>query len=145
LLPVYRRARTALDDDRLRADARTDIARQLEALIHPRLLSSTPVPWRRRLPRYVRAVEVRLDKLRRRHPKDADHQARIERAEQRFVQWRATLPAEWPLPAAMVRYRWMVEEYRVSLFAQALGTALPVSDRRLDDAWQAALEEASAT
>ena len=41
---------------------------------------------------------------------------------------------------ALTHYRWLLEEYRVSLFAQALGTAVPVSDKRLDAAWRAIAE-----
>jgi ATP-dependent helicase HrpA len=39
----------------------------------------------------------------------------------------------------MIEYRWLLEEYRVSLFAQALGTVRPVSAKRLEQAWQRAL------
>jgi ATP-dependent helicase HrpA len=56
------------------------------------------------------------------------------------MQWRAARP-EGTWPAAIVEYRWLVEELRVSLFAQQLGTARSVSSKRLEQAWRKALAD----
>jgi ATP-dependent helicase HrpA len=119
------------------AAAREDVAAQLRELVWPGFLTATPREWRVHVPRYLRAVGVRLEKLG--HPKDGQHQAVVAAAWRRYDEWRATRPTDWPQPEAMARYRWMIEELRVSLFAQALGTALPVSAKRLEDAWRGAL------
>lgn len=140
----HRDIRAALADRRLPDSARADIVAQLDALIRPYFLSRTPRPWHVRLPTYLRAIEIRIDKAPGGRIKDAEHQRRIDDARQRFSAWRQTWPPAWPVPAAMHRYRWMIEEYRVSLFAQGLGTALPVSARRLDEAWEEALADSRA-
>ncbi len=121
--------------------ARADIEAQLGQLIRPYMLSETPVPWRAHLRRYLSAIGVRLDKLEQRHPKDAESQARVEAARARFDAWRAQQPPEWPLPESVQRYVWLIEEFRVSLFAQQLGTVQPVSEKRLEQAWNDALEK----
>jgi ATP-dependent helicase HrpA len=119
--------------------ASDDIAAQLDGLVHPYFLRETPVEWRRELPRYLKAIGARLDKLSQRAPKDAEHQAIVERAAARLEAWRARQPPDWPWPAAVVEYRWLLEELRVSLFAQSLGTRRPVSAKRLEEAWERAI------
>jgi ATP-dependent helicase HrpA len=136
LMRAHRRIRVALADaERVPASVRADVVAQLSELVGPGCLTRTPVEWRRHLPRYLEAVEVRLDKLPARPAKDGEYQQWIERAWRRFAERRAALPSGWPLPVELERYRWMVEEFRVSLFAQALGTSVPVSAKRLDAAW----------
>jgi ATP-dependent helicase HrpA len=115
-----------------------DIAEQLGALVRPYFLTRTPVEWRPHLPRYLTAIRARWRKLEQLHPKDAELMARVHEATRRLAQWSEGASAAWPWPAPIVRYRWMLEEFRVSLFAQALGTAVPVSQRRLEEAWQQA-------
>jgi ATP-dependent helicase HrpA len=62
----------------------------------------------------------------------------VAAALERLENWRASYPVGWPWPAAVVRYRWLLEEFRVSLFAQSLGTAEKVSARRLEEYWREA-------
>src|SRR5690606_38895884 len=124
------------DADRLPPDAVDDIAAQLDALVRPGFLTATPARWRVHLPRYLKAVGVRLDKLAQRSPKDGEHQAIVREAAERLEAWRKRHPPDWPWPDAVVDYRWLLEELRVSLFAQALGTSRPVSAKRLEDAWR---------
>src|SRR5690606_27868084 len=116
-----------------------DIGAQLDALIFPCFLSETPPPWRPHLMRYLKAVSVRLDRLTQRSPKDAEHQAIVNDAAARLDEWRRRNPPDWPWPQEIIEYRWLLEELRVSLFAQALGTARPVSTKRLEEAWQRAV------
>jgi ATP-dependent helicase HrpA len=65
--------------------------------------------------------------------------AEIRAAEARLTHWQASQPTGAPWPAAIVEYRWLLEEFRVSLFAQQLGTARSVSAKRLEQAWGKAL------
>lgn len=134
LLPRYRALRTWLDSADPANPARGDIAGQLDGLIHSGFLSATPPQWRSSLPRFLQAMQIRCEKLRS-NPRDARHQAEAQRAWARYAERRDALPPDWPLPAALVRYRWLVEELRVSLFAQALGTSTPVSSKRLEAYW----------
>ncbi len=116
-----------------------DIGAQLDGLVHPHFLTETPPEWRVQLPRYLRAAAQRLEKLGQRAPKDAEHQAAVAQAAARLDVWRSRQPPNWPWPDAVVEYRWLLEELRVSLFAQALGTRRPVSAKRLEEAWRRAM------
>src|SRR5690606_23102349 len=121
----------ALASTDMSAAARADIEAQLDGLIYPGFLAATPPEWQPRLSRYLHAVQIRLRKLSERHPKDAEFMGRVQAAAAPLAAWRERLPADWPWPPAVIRYRWLLEEFRVSLFAQHLGTATPVSERRL--------------
>jgi ATP-dependent helicase HrpA len=137
LLPLYRTVSGRLEGGRGRIPERAaaDIGGQLDGLVHPYFLRETPPEWRPQLHRYLEAIAVRLDKLEQRSPKDDVHQAAVERAAARLAEWRARQPPGWPWPEAVVEYRWLLEELRVSLFAQSLGTRRPVSAKRLEEAW----------
>jgi ATP-dependent helicase HrpA len=106
-------------------------------------LSDTPPEWRTHLPRYLAAAQQRWQRLRERRSKDAELAAQVRRAAERLEAWAARQPIGWPWPEPVVRYRWLLEELRVSLFAQALGTAAPVSEKRLAYHWRRALEDES--
>jgi ATP-dependent helicase HrpA len=88
----------------------------------------------RRLPqltRYLRGMERRLDKLPENPGRDAVSMAVVQRAEQAYRDTVAALPAGRRSAADVTDVRWMLEELRVSLFAQALGTQGPVSENRI--------------
>jgi len=113
------------------APAVADVRAQLDHLVHPGWVTAT---GRRRLPdvhRYVRAMLQRLDRL----PGDlAGDAERAESVAHVTDAWRrlAELPPALRPPAEELdELRWMLEELRVSYFAQALGTARPVSEKRL--------------
>jgi ATP-dependent RNA helicase HrpA len=145
LLPIHRRLRRALEAAAGRDDSKRvhdELEAQLDALIYPGFLTATPAEWRARLPRYLVAAEQRWQK--RGHRRDGELAAQVAAAAARLEHWRATLPDGWPWPPGMVDYRWLLEELRVSLFAQALGTARPVSGKRLEQAWHAALDSLAA-
>ena len=94
-------------------------------------------PWERlrEFPRYLQAIEQRLEKLGRDPRRDAQLAAEIAPLEARY---RERVKAERGLrPPGEDEFRWMLEEFRVSLFAQQLGTRATVSARRLEDAWVA--------
>lgn len=109
-----------------------DIRQQLERLFHPRFLADTPREWLFEFPRYLDAIEYRLDKMRGALGRDKDSTAEIGRFESRV--FRDDAPV---VSADLQAFRWMLEEYRVSLFAQPLGTRVPVSAKRLERAWNA--------
>jgi ATP-dependent helicase HrpA len=141
LLPRARNLRRALASVRSdgKADGvRADIAAQLDSLVNRRLLTDTPREWRTHLPRYLAAAELRWQK--RGDRRDAELATQIRAATERLAHWRAALPEGWPWPEAMIEYRWLIEELRVSLFAQQLGTVRPVSAKRLEQAWSRALQ-----
>ena len=110
-----------------------DVRDHVDRLVPPTFLRDTPIEWRAHLPRFLKAVHQRLDRLAQRGNESpvslADVQAREARlAAERDPQKRQRL----------VTYRWLLEEYRVSLFSQPMRTSRPVSAKRLDAAWEAA-------
>ncbi len=114
-----------------------DIRNQLDRLIYPGFIWDVPLEWLQQYPRYLNAVQLRLEKAPMDPHKDklstaavAQHwQRHEEKLEKQGVVGYAENP-EWQI------YRWMLEEFRVSLFAQSLKTRLPVSDKRLDKQWE---------
>ena len=111
--------------------ATSDMRAQLDRLIYPGFVTGTGY---RRLPsltRYLRGIERRLDKLPENPARDAANMAIAQRAEQAYAETVANLPAGRQDDADVREVRWMLEELRVSLFAQALGTSGPVSENRV--------------
>ncbi len=143
MLERYREIHDRLDaGSRLPDSARVDIQQQLGHLVYPGFLTATPPQWRPHLSRYLHAIVVRLDKLAAGHPKDAVHQSYVADAASPLACWVHQWPAERPWPTAMIDYRWHLEEFRVSLFAQSLGTSVRVSGKRLEERWAAARDAA---
>jgi ATP-dependent helicase HrpA len=117
----------------LPAPAAADIRAQLAWLAPAGFLLSTPWERLREFPRYLQALEQRIEKLPRDPRRDAQLAAEIAPLEARY---RDRVKAERGLvPPGDDEFRWMLEEFRVSLFAQQLKTRVPVSARRLTDAW----------
>ena len=118
------------------ATAIDELRAQLDALVHTDFIRVTPVAQLRELPRYLQAMGVRLDKLRDGQGRDAGLAAQVWPYWERYC----ALPAETrgdAMPgSALARFRWMIEELRVSLFAQALGTPERVSAQRLEKQWE---------
>ena len=115
------------------APAAADIRAQLAWLVPAGFLLTTPWERLQEFPRYLQAIEQRLEKLGRDPRRDAQLAAEIAPLETRY---RERVKAERGLkPPGEDEFRWLLEEFRVSLFAQQLKTRVPVSARRLEDAW----------
>jgi ATP-dependent helicase HrpA len=113
-----------------------DVRQQLERLLAEGWLARTPWERVQHLPRYLRAASLRLDKLRADPERDARLAAEVARLEtpyRRDVAGRARYGAP---PAELEQFGWLLEELRVSLFAQELRTPVPVSAKRLTKLWQ---------
>ncbi len=118
--------------------------RDLAALLPPDFLRTTPYAQLAHFPRYLKAMKLRAERWRQSPAKDAERVALITPYEKALAQLagaaglgRAVLSAEVtpelaPTPTGWDALRWLVEEFRVSLFAQELGTAEPVSAVKLD-------------
>ena len=114
-------------------EAVADINDQLQHLVYPGFISHTSQQWLQHLPRYLKAINSRLRKLE--HAPDKDRQRRGDVArlwEACKARMAAHREAERVDPA-LVQLRWMIEELRVSLFAQELKTAMPVSVKRVEE------------
>jgi len=111
-----------------------DLNSQLEDLIYEGFLTELESGRLNHYPRYLGAVEERLAQLEQNPPRDAQRQAEIEAWWQRYLE---ALAAGHEYDHALDAYRWLLHEFRVSLFAQRLGTVGKVSPKRLAEAWRA--------
>ena len=133
ILTEYAAAQRKLKDARPPADVVADIGQQLQRLVPKRFLQQTPYAQLQHLPRYLKAVQLRLDKLRADPARDATRLAELRPQEQRF--WRLVAERKGVQDARQQELRWLLEELRVSFFAQELRTPQPVSLKRLEKAW----------
>lgn len=107
-----------------------DIEQQLDNLMPKELFLQINVEHFEQYPRYLRAIEVRLDKAPHLGKKDKDNTELIGEYWNRFEDLKGQVNISKQEEVSF--YRWMLEEFRVSLFAQSLGTNLPVSIQRLE-------------
>jgi ATP-dependent helicase HrpA len=108
-----------------------DIRSQLSGLIRPGFISQTGVERLVHLPRYLDAMVERLKTLADQPGKDRTRMTEYERVAKAFEDAGGAVPLPKDASAALVEVRWLLEEYRVSVFAQRLGTAQPVSPQRI--------------
>jgi ATP-dependent helicase HrpA len=118
------------------AEALSDIREQLDLLIYDRFIQNTPYPWLVNMPRYLKAINVRLDKLQNDPGRDRRKCGELSPYWQRFTTNRSRYIEEMQDEEAFVLYRWMLEEFRVSLFAQPMKTTVAVSTKRLKAQWE---------
>ncbi|UTN94477.1 ATP-dependent RNA helicase HrpA [Serratia plymuthica] len=111
--------------------ALSDIKTQLGGLIYRGFVTNNG--WKR-LPdtlRYLQAIERRLEKLAIDPHRDRAQMLRVDQVQQAWQQWLNKLPPKRRQDDEVKEVRWMIEELRVSLFAQQLGTPYPISDKRI--------------
>ena len=133
-LKEWRAARAALDGLRAGsfADVVAEVNAQLSLLLPPDFIESTPRPWFDYLPRYLKAVNRRIERLPPNVRRDAELSAKVRP----FATALRTFMAEPVISGVrpeLEELRWMIEEFRVSLFAQELKTMVRVSEKRLED------------
>jgi len=115
------------------AAAQADMQAQLQTLIHKRFVAETEHGQLAHFPRYLKAVQVRMDKLRTDPTRDARLMSEWQQA---AMPWQRALKGGSYGDPKMQEFRWMLEELRVSLFAQELKTPMPVSVKRLQKVWE---------
>ena len=118
------------------AASRADMTAQLQALFEAKRLVETPTQYLSYYPRYLKALLNRAERLSAQGSKDEKSMAMLALQLERLAKGRRDYPGLEVLSPEAVQFRWMLEEFRVSLFAQQLGTKLPVSAKRLDQQWQ---------
>ena len=112
---------------------RRDVTAQLDNLFFNRFISATPDPWFAHLPRYAQAAVARLQAAAINPERDARLQAEIDEVEDLYAELTDAQPPG-PLPPAVEEVAFLLEEFRVSLYAQQLRTAVPVSAKRVRQA-----------
>jgi len=118
-----------------------DIKNQIQQLMPKGFLGFIPLAWLKHYPRYIKAMMARLDKLQGNVQKDKLLQLKVQAWHEQYESLINQLPADLNCFPEVLPLNWMMQEYRVSLFAQDLGTAIPVSDKR----WKAQMELAKAS
>jgi ATP-dependent helicase HrpA len=111
--------------------ALSDIKNQLGGLVYRGFVTNNG--WKRLSDtlRYLQAIERRLEKLATDPHRDRAQMLRVEQVQQAWQQWLNKLPPKRQQDEEVKEVRWMIEELRVSLFAQQLGTPYPISDKRI--------------
>jgi ATP-dependent helicase HrpA len=113
--------------------ATNPLANELFALLPPRFLETIPSERLPQLPRYLKALLLRIERAAGNPPKEQERANQVAPYVAARKQLAATPPKSDEGRALAEEFRWMVEEFKVSLFAQELGTAQPVSPKRLDE------------
>jgi ATP-dependent helicase HrpA len=137
LLESYHQARLALEPAFSSGwqYAAEDMRRQLGQLTVPGFLTDTPWDWLQHYPRYLRGITLRLDKLSGGLARDRQNHAVLLPFWEAYAEREEQHRQRGIRDPALAQFRWMLEEFRVSLFAQELGTAVPVSTKRLEKLW----------
>ena len=120
--------------------ALADLREQLDQLVFPGFAAILPYEVLAHYPRYLKAMERRLDKLTQNPTRDRQGQNEIAPLWVAYQERKRRDEAQGTKNPALETYRWMLEEYRVSLFAQELKTPQPISARRLQEQWTEVLK-----
>jgi ATP-dependent helicase HrpA len=134
ILLEFAAAQRKIKDTKNAVDASLDAAQQLQRLVPKTFLVTTPYGQLQHFARYLKAITARLEKWRADPARDAARLAELKPHEQRY--WRLVAERKGAQDARMQEFRWLLEELRVSFFAQELRTPQPVSIKRLEKAWQ---------
>ncbi len=133
ILIEFAAATRKIKDTKNAPEATADCAQQLQRLLPKRFLALTPWPQLQHYARYLKAIVLRLEKWRADPARDAVKLLEFKPQEQRY--WRLVAERKGAVDDRMLEFRWLLEELRVSFFAQELRTPQPVSVKRLDKAW----------
>jgi ATP-dependent helicase HrpA len=134
LADAYHHARLAFEELKRTplGHAIADISGQLDRLVFKDFLTATPWAQLEHVPRYLRGIAYRIEKLRggaKQRDEEATALVRQHERQLETLQQTVSTPID---PTQLAEYRWAIEELRVSLFAQPLGTVIKVSPQRLD-------------
>ncbi len=133
VLAEYATALRKIKDTKNAPEATADCAQQLQRLMPKNFIAATSWPQLQHFARYLKAITLRLDKYRADPARDAQRLLELRPQEQRY--WRLVAERKGVQDARMLELRWLLEELRVSFFAQELRTPQPVSVKRLEKVW----------
>ncbi len=133
VLTEYAAATRKLKDARPPKDVADDITAQLQRLMPKRFVAQTPYAQMQHFPRYLKGITLRLDKLKGDPARDTQRLAELRPLDQRLTRRLSELKGTHD--ARLDEFRWLLEELRISLFAQELRTPQPVSVKRLEKVW----------
>ncbi|MCX4029270.1 ATP-dependent RNA helicase HrpA [Spartinivicinus marinus] len=113
-----------------------DVKAQLQQLVYKGFIKDTPLVRLLEYPRYLQAILIRLDKLGQQQAKDRASTEELQNLWDQYLQKSDDLSSQKIINPELEEYRWLLEEYRVSLFAQVLKTKVPISAKRLRKHWE---------
>ncbi len=116
-------------------EAARDLLRQRRELLRDGVLFAQSLEQMRHYPRYARAMLIRAERLAANYRRDQEHQATLAALESPLSELLSQVPGAAQLSPSVRLYQQMLQELRVSLFAQHLGTSRPVSVKRLRAQW----------
>lgn len=122
------------------AIALADIKQHVQRLLQPGFMALAGMEWLSHYPRYFKSIAVRLEKLPAQVGRDRAWTEELTVLQQKYENRRAAHRQHKLIDSNLQQFYWMIEEYRVSLFAQQLGTRFPVSDKRLRKLWEEVVE-----
>lgn len=122
------------------AIALADIKQHVQRLLQPGFMTLAGMEWLSHYPRYFKSIAVRLEKLPAQVGRDRAWTEELTVLQQKYENRRAAHRQHKLIDSNLQQFYWMIEEYRVSLFAQQLGTRFPVSDKRLRKLWEEVVE-----
>ena len=117
------------------ANVYQDIAAQLDRFMHKQFIAQSPWHQLAHMPRYLKAIEVRLERFKSQLPKENAAVQELRTWHQKLDTAKTQCLPYTPEHQALNNFAWSLEEYRVSLFAQQLGTQKPISAKRLQKQW----------
>ncbi len=134
ILAEYSAVTKKLAQAKPNAAAYADMQQQLQGLVGKRFIVDTPYAQLSHFPRYLKGIALRIDKLKADPARDARQLAELQPL---LTQYQRAQSARGGVPdARLAEFRWLLEELRISLFAQELRTPMPVSVKRLHKVWE---------
>ncbi len=133
ILAEYATAARKIKDSKNAPEATADAGQQLSRLMPKKFLSLTPWGSLQHFVRYQKAITARLEKYRADPTRDSARLKELQPLEQRY--WRLVAERKGVVDERLQEFRWLLEDLRVSFFAQELRTPQPVSVKRLEKAW----------
>ena len=134
ILAEYALSIRKIKDSKHAVEATADATQQIQRLMPKNFLLGTPWPQLRHYARYLKAIALRLEKYRSDPARDTARLAELRPQETRY--WRLVAERKGVVDERVQEFRWLLEELRVSFFAQELRTPQPVSIKRLEKTWQ---------
>ncbi|MFP8965432.1 ATP-dependent RNA helicase HrpA [Pokkaliibacter sp. CJK22405] len=113
-----------------------DMKAQLENLVFKGFVSATPLRFLRRMPVYMKGIEVRIERFQNHLGKEQAVSQELQQFWLQYAERKKAHEKHGIIDPALEEFRWMLEEYRISLFAQQLGTLQPISAKRLTKQWE---------
>ncbi len=136
ILDEYRKIKKLIKSPSLsQLDTVSDIQQQLDNLFTGNFITAIDREWLQQYPRYLMAINKRFEKSKTAATRDRQLRIEFSRLWQEYCKRQLSLEKQHIHSEQLEHYRWMLEEYRVSLFAQELKTKFPVSEKRLKTYW----------